>query len=115
MAVPGCALGLTRPNLWDCRATLASTQALRAVSGGQLAQRDLAGAAEELSGREAESSGRSLGESKSARQRRRTKRWFVRDFVFPQTDAWTKLTIHDLLFRNAHLIVNETVLLDLVA
>lgn len=36
------------------------------------AQRDLAGAAEELSGREVESSGRSLGTSKSARQRRRT-------------------------------------------
>jgi hypothetical protein len=33
VAVPGCALGLTRPSLWYCRATLAFTQALRAVSG----------------------------------------------------------------------------------
>ena len=36
VAVPGCALGLTRPSLWYCRTTLAFTQALRAVSGKQL-------------------------------------------------------------------------------
>jgi hypothetical protein len=78
------------------------------------AQRDLAGAAEELSGREAESSGRSLGTSRSERQRRRTKRG-VLEVCFHRRLLDSKLTIHDLLFRDAHLIVDKAVFLDLVA
>jgi len=85
-----------------------------AVSVGA-AQRDLAGAADELSGREAESSGRSFGASRSERQRRRTKRGLLEDcFLIPANTRW-KLTIHDLLFRDTHLIVDKAVLLDFVA